>query len=57
MTDAHAAVEIALGRQLDVHLARGHVGRDQLEDYASRKGLSIAEAERWLAPNLGYDPE
>jgi 5-methyltetrahydrofolate--homocysteine methyltransferase len=35
----------------------GRVGRDQLEDYAARKGMTVAEAERWLAPNLGYDPE
>ncbi len=35
----------------------GAIGRDQVEDYAQRKGMSIAEAERWLAPNLGYDPE
>ena len=34
----------------------GRVGRDQVEDYARRKGWSLAEAERWLAPNLGYDP-
>jgi 5-methyltetrahydrofolate--homocysteine methyltransferase len=34
----------------------GRVGRDQVEDYARRKGWSVAEAERWLAPNLGYDP-
>jgi len=34
----------------------GKVGRDQVEDYARRKGVSVAEAERWLAPNLGYDP-
>jgi 5-methyltetrahydrofolate--homocysteine methyltransferase len=34
----------------------GRVGRDQVEDYAARKGLSVAEAERWLRPNLGYDP-
>ncbi len=33
----------------------GKVGRDQLEDYARRKGLAPAEMERWLAPNLGYD--
>jgi 5-methyltetrahydrofolate--homocysteine methyltransferase len=31
----------------------GRIGRDQLEDYARRKGWTIAEAERWLAPNLG----
>ncbi|WZH53711.1 MAG: methionine synthase [Nocardioides alkalitolerans] len=35
----------------------GRVGRDQVEDYAARKGWSIPEAERWLSANLGYDPE
>ncbi len=35
----------------------GAIGRDQVEDYAHRKGMTIGEAERWLAPNLGYDPE
>jgi 5-methyltetrahydrofolate--homocysteine methyltransferase len=34
----------------------GKVGRDQVEDYARRKGMSIEEAERWLRPNLAYDP-
>ncbi len=33
----------------------GKIGRDQLEDYAERKGQSIADSERWLAPNLGYE--
>jgi 5-methyltetrahydrofolate--homocysteine methyltransferase len=31
----------------------GRIGRDQLEDYARRKGMTVADAERWLAPNLG----
>jgi 5-methyltetrahydrofolate--homocysteine methyltransferase len=31
----------------------GRIGRDQLADYAARKGWSIEEAERWLGPNLG----
>jgi 5-methyltetrahydrofolate--homocysteine methyltransferase len=35
----------------------GRIGRDQVEDYARRTGRSVAEAERWLSPNLGYDPE
>ena len=35
----------------------GRLGRDQVEDYASRKGWTLAEAERWLGPNLGYQPE
>jgi len=32
------------------------VERDQVEDYAARKGMTIAEVERWLAPILNYDP-
>ncbi len=34
----------------------GRVGKDQIEDYAVRCGLPVAEVERWLAPNLAYDP-
>ena len=39
------------------YFAVGKIGRDQLEDYAKRKGMNIAEAERWLAPYLAYEPE
>ncbi len=35
----------------------GRLARDQVADYARRKGWSLAEAERWLSANLGYDPE
>jgi 5-methyltetrahydrofolate--homocysteine methyltransferase len=34
----------------------GRVARDQVEDYAARKGIEVAEAERWLTPNLAYNP-
>jgi 5-methyltetrahydrofolate--homocysteine methyltransferase len=34
----------------------GRIARDQVEDYARRKGWSLAMAERWLAPTLGYEP-
>jgi 5-methyltetrahydrofolate--homocysteine methyltransferase len=34
----------------------GKIARDQIESFADRKGMTIDEAERWLAPNLGYDP-
>jgi 5-methyltetrahydrofolate--homocysteine methyltransferase len=35
----------------------GRIGRDQVADYAKRKGMTAAEVQRWLGPNLGYDPE
>jgi len=35
----------------------GRIGPDQVLDYARRKGMSVREAERWLAPNLGYEPQ
>jgi 5-methyltetrahydrofolate--homocysteine methyltransferase len=35
----------------------GRHGRDQVEDYARRKGMTVEEAERWLSSNLGYDPK
>ena len=35
----------------------GQIGKDQVEDYASRLGESALEAERWLRPNLAYDPD
>ncbi|MGA7992301.1 MAG: methionine synthase [Thermoanaerobaculia bacterium] len=41
----------------DAHyFAVGRLGKDQVEDYARRKGLTVEEVERWLAPNLGYEP-
>ena len=38
------------------YFAVGRINRDQVEDYARRKGMDLATAERWLAPNLGYTP-
>ncbi len=35
----------------------GRLGRDQVADYAERQGWTLATAERWLSPNLGYDPD
>jgi 5-methyltetrahydrofolate--homocysteine methyltransferase len=35
----------------------GRVGRDQVEDYARRKGWTVEQAEKWLGPNLAYRPE
>jgi len=38
------------------YFSLGKIDRDQVEDYAQRKGMTIAEVERWLGPNLNYDP-
>jgi 5-methyltetrahydrofolate--homocysteine methyltransferase len=38
------------------YFSLGKIDRDQVADYAQRKGMSVAEVERWLGPNLNYDP-
>ena len=38
------------------YFALGKIGRDQVADYHRRKGVDLAAIERWLAPNLNYDP-
>src|SRR6202453_3504304 len=38
------------------YFSLGKIDRDQVADYAARKGMSVAEVERWLGPNLNYDP-
>jgi len=39
------------------YFAVGKINRDQVADYAARKGMSVAETERWLSPSLGYEPD
>jgi len=38
------------------YFSLGKIDRDQVTDYAERKGMTVAEVERWLGPNLNYDP-
>ncbi|HEU4635279.1 MAG TPA: vitamin B12 dependent-methionine synthase activation domain-containing protein, partial [Edaphobacter sp.] len=38
------------------YFSLGKIDRDQVEDYHLRKGISVSEVERWLGPNLNYDP-
>ncbi|MEP6812147.1 MAG: vitamin B12 dependent-methionine synthase activation domain-containing protein, partial [Actinomycetota bacterium] len=47
---------IYLGHPQARYFSVGRVGRDQVEDYAARKGLPFVEVERWLRPNLAYEP-
>ena len=55
MTPAAAVSGIYLGHPRARYFAVGRIGRDQVEDYAARKGVEVKEVERWLRPNLGYD--
>ena len=56
MTPASAVSGLYLAHPEARYLAVGRLARDQVADYAARKGWTLAEAERWLTPNLGYDP-
>jgi 5-methyltetrahydrofolate--homocysteine methyltransferase len=53
MTPAAAVSGVYLAHPQAKYFAVGRIGRDQLADYAVRKGLPVAELERWLSPNLG----
>ena len=55
MTPASAVSGIYLASPSARYFSVGRLARDQVEDYAGRKSMSIEEAERWLAPNLGYE--
>ncbi len=56
MTPAAAVSGVYLAHPDARYMALGRIGQDQVEDYARRKGWTRAETERWLAPNLAYDP-
>jgi 5-methyltetrahydrofolate--homocysteine methyltransferase len=47
---------IYLAHPLARYFSVGRIGRDQVEQYAGRKGTSLEDAERWLRPNLAYEP-
>jgi 5-methyltetrahydrofolate--homocysteine methyltransferase len=57
MTPPSAVSGLYLAHPEARYFAVGKIGRDQVADYAARKGWMLAEAERWLAPNLGYEPD
>jgi 5-methyltetrahydrofolate--homocysteine methyltransferase len=56
MMPAASVSGIYLGHPEARYFGVGKVDRDQTSDYARRKGASLAEVERWLGPNLGYQP-
>ena len=56
MMPAAAVSGIYLAHPLARYFSVGRLGLDQVEDYAARKGMALDEVERWLRPNLGYEP-
>ena len=57
MTPAAAVSGLYFGHPQAKYFAVGRIARDQVVDYAARKGMPVGEAERWLRPNLAYDTE
>jgi 5-methyltetrahydrofolate--homocysteine methyltransferase len=56
MTPAASVSGLYLGHPQTRYFAVGRIDRDQVADYAARKDVGVEEAERWLRPNLAYDP-
>jgi 5-methyltetrahydrofolate--homocysteine methyltransferase len=56
MTPASSVSGLYFGHPEARYFAVGAIGKDQVEDYATRKGASLAEIEKWLQPNLAYSP-
>jgi 5-methyltetrahydrofolate--homocysteine methyltransferase len=56
MTPAASVSGLYFSHASSRYFSVGRVGRDQVEEYARRKGAALAEIERWLLPNLGYEP-
>ncbi|MBF9129013.1 methionine synthase [Plantactinospora sp. S1510] len=56
MTPAASVSGLLFASPASRYFTVGRLGRDQVEDYAQRHGLPLAEIERWLRPNLGYEP-
>jgi len=57
MTPAAAVSGLIFANPDARYFTVGRIGRDQVTDYAARRGVPVAEVERWLRPNLAYDPD
>ncbi|WP_242884266.1 methionine synthase [Actinomadura litoris] len=57
MTPASSVSGLIFAHPDSHYFTVGRIGRDQTEDYAARRGAPLADIERWLRPNLAYDPE
>jgi len=57
MTPASSVSGLYFGHPEARYFAVGPVGKDQVQDYAKRKGVALSEMEKWLQPNLAYEPK
>jgi len=57
MTPAASVSGLLFAHPSSRYFTVGRIGQDQAQDYALRRGLDLGEVERWLRPNLGYDPQ
>ena len=57
MTSASAVSGLYFAHPEAKYFGVGMISRDQVEDYARRKGFELPVMEKWLAPNLSYDPD
>jgi 5-methyltetrahydrofolate--homocysteine methyltransferase len=57
MTPAASVSGLLFAHPSSRYFTVGRIGEDQARDYAHRRGVSLSEAERWLRPNLAYDPQ
>jgi 5-methyltetrahydrofolate--homocysteine methyltransferase len=57
MTPAASVSGLIFAHPESRYFTVGRLGKDQIEDYAARRGMDLAEVERWLRPNLAYEPE
>ncbi|MEV6879849.1 methionine synthase [Amycolatopsis sp. NPDC051128] len=57
MTPAASVSGLIFAHPDSKYFTVGRLARDQIEDYARRKGVEVAEVEQWLRPNLAYEPE
>ncbi|WP_093173526.1 methionine synthase [Sinosporangium album] len=57
MTPAASVSGLIFASPSSRYFTVGRLGKDQVRDYARRRGMDLAEVERWLRPNLAYDPD
>ena len=56
MLPAASVSAVVFANQCSTYFQVGKICKDQVEDYAARKGMSVGEVEKWMGPYLGYDP-